>query len=50
MGDTVVSVERVIEAPAADIFAIVADASTTLARPAEMTERPAGMSRPGRRP
>lgn len=27
MGDTVVSVERVIKAPAADIFAIVADAS-----------------------
>ncbi len=27
MGDTVVSVERVIDAPAADIFAIVADAS-----------------------
>jgi uncharacterized protein YndB with AHSA1/START domain len=27
MGDTVVSVERVINAPAADIFAIVADAS-----------------------
>jgi hypothetical protein len=27
MGDTVVNVERVIEAPAADIFAIVADAS-----------------------
>jgi uncharacterized protein YndB with AHSA1/START domain len=27
MGDTVVSVERIIKAPAADIFAIVADAS-----------------------
>jgi uncharacterized protein YndB with AHSA1/START domain len=27
MGDTVVSVERVINAPAADIFAVVADAS-----------------------